>query len=289
MRRIFNGTLAVLAIGAGLTVASVSCRDNATAPQLRAPDPDGVTMDRRVADLRAKTSFMGQFHTDALTYIASQLEAAKQTARTQADRCSVASKAFKDFTKAYRRDGAPLTLPADFESGLGCNGGAPVGTRPNIQIGSAGRLQPRNDDLSLQAQSYLSRIESAFDADVTLEQLVSNVNAIAAEAAGTLDYAAASAVFGTASIAVSSAKYWSTNSEAWVDGGSVPLAYSVLTQPLGYAADRMSPLGRFIMKADVSGAISSFVKDWWTGAASFEKAMIIGAAASAIAGISKFL
>lgn len=287
MRKVFNGTLAVFAIGAGLTLASVSCRDNATAPVLQAPDPIGVTLDRRVADLRAKTSFMGKFHTEALTYIASQLAAAKQTARTQAERCSVGSKAFKDFTKSYRRDGAPLTLPADFESGLGCDDGAPVGTRPNIQVGT-GRLQARND-LSLQAQSYLSRIESAFDADVTLEQLVSNVNAIAAEAAGTLDYTAASAVFGTASIAVSSAQYWSTNSGVWEGEGGLPIAYSILTQPLRLAADRLSPLGRLIMKADVSAAISSFIKDWWTGAASFEKAMIIGAAASAIAGIAQFI
>ena len=65
------------------------------------------------------------------------------------------------------------------------------------------------------------------------------------------------------------------------------MAYTILTQPLGVSADRLSPLGKFIMKADVSAAIGSFVKDWWTGAASFEKAMIIGAAASAIAGISR--
>jgi hypothetical protein len=269
-------------------LGSVSCRDNATGPVLRTPDPTDVTMDRRVADLRAKTSFMGKFHTDALTYIASQLEAAKQTAKTQADRCRVASKAFKDFTKSYRRDGAPLTLPADFESGLGCDGGTPVGTHPNIQIESAGRLRPRSD-LSAEAQSYLSRIESAFDADVTLEQLVSNVNGIAAEAAGTLDYAPASVVFGTASIAVSSAQYWSTTSDSWGGEGDLPIAYSILTQPLGLAADRLSPLGRFIMKTDVSAAISSFIKDWWTGAASFEKAMIVGAAASAIAGIARFI
>jgi hypothetical protein len=43
------------------------------------------------------------------------------------------------------------------------------------------------------------------------------------------------------------------------------------------------------MKADVGAAISSFLKDWWTGAASVEKAAIYGAAASAIAGVSLLL
>jgi hypothetical protein len=286
MRRIYEGTLIVFALGAGLMLTAVSCRDNPAGPTLQAPSPVEVSKDRLVADLRARTSFMGKFHTEALSYIQSQLDAFRQTVRTQADRCKVASKAFKDFTKSYRRDGVPLTLPADFDAGLGCDDASPVGTRGSVQIATAGRAQPRHD-LSPEAQWYLSRIESAFDADVTLEQLVSNVNAIAAQAAGTLDYAAASAVFGTASIAVSSAEYWSASSGGWGGEGGLPMAYSILTQPHGLSADRLSPLGKFIMKADVSAAISSFIKDWWSGAASFEKAMIIGAAASAIAGISR--
>lgn len=285
MRSALNGTLIVFGLCAGVMLTAVSCRDNPAAPTARDPDPAEVSADR-VADLQAKTSFMGKFHTDALKYIQSQLAAAKQTAVTRSDRCRVASKAFKDFTKAYRKEGLPLTLPADFENGLGCDDGAPVGTRPNMQVARTGRMNPRSD-LSVEAQTYLSRIESAFDADVTLDELIANINTIAAQAAGTLDNSAASAVFGTASIAVSSAQYWSTYAGEWSGEGGLPMAYSIATAPVTVLADRLSPLGRFIMKADVGAAISSFVKDWWTGAPSFEKAMIIGAAASAIAGISK--
>ncbi|HEY8163964.1 MAG TPA: hypothetical protein VIF83_00280 [Gemmatimonadaceae bacterium] len=288
MRTIFKGTLVVFAIAAGLTLTAVSCRDNATGPVLRAPDPIPVNNDQGVADLRAKMSWMGNFHTDVLTYIQSQLTANRQTARTKDERCRVASKAFKDFTKAYRKDGLPLALPADFESGLGCEGGAPVGTRPTVMIGAPGRLQPRHD-LSQQALNYLNRIESAIDADVDLAVIISSIYAIEAEAAGTLTYAEASAIFGLGSIAVSSAEYWGANSGGWGGEGGLPMAYSIFAQPNGISTDRLSPLGKFILKADVAAAISSYVKDWWTGAASLEKALVIGAAASAIAGVSRFI
>jgi hypothetical protein len=290
MRRVFKGTLVVFAVGAGLALTAVSCRESSTEPQLRAPDPLEVSTDRKVAELRAATDWMGDFHTGALTYVQTQLAAAKQTARTTIDRCKVASKAFKDYTKAFRRNGAPLTLPADFEAGLGCETGLPVGSQATVLIDKPDEVTPRHD-LSTQAQAYLTRIESAVDASVTDDQFVATVYSIEAEAAATLPAAEATAVFGTGAIAVSSAEYWGDNLDGWSTGGGVevPLAYSMGIQPLSALSDRISPLGKFILKADIAGAISSFLKDWFTGVASVEKAAIMGAAASVIAGVARLL
>src|SRR6266542_549998 len=294
MPKIMEQMLMICALAVGVTATAVSCRD-ATEPGLQAPGIE-VSLERRIADLQTQTEWMGKFHTDALTYIQSQLAAAKATARTAQERCRVASRAFKDFTRAFRKDGAPLTLPPDFDAGFGCDDGVPLGMRPTVLIAGSGGILPRRDDLSPQAQSYLSQIESAFDADVSLEQLESTVRAVTYEAAGTLDYLAATAVFGTASIAISSAEYWSTSSGGWSGDDGIPLATSIGISSPGTSsyvgttpsAIRyvLSPTGRRIVKADVAAAVSSFLKDWWTGAASVEKAAIYGAAASAIAGVS---
>src|SRR6266536_3525162 len=156
MPRIMEQMLMICALAVGVTATAVSCRD-ATEPGLQAPGIE-VSLERRIADLQTQTEWMGKFHTDALTYIQSQLAAAKATARTAQERCRVASRAFKDFTRAFRKDGAPLTLPPDFDAGFGCDDGVPLGMRPTVLIAGSGGILPRRDDLSPQAQSSEPRL-----------------------------------------------------------------------------------------------------------------------------------
>jgi hypothetical protein len=145
----------------------------------------------------------------------------------------------------------------------------------------------------------LYQIEALFDTDASLPSIESSVYAIESSAAATLSADEAGAVVGAGSIAISSAEYWDANLDVWDSGGGIPLpeqysrlstrpgsVFSVLAGPPAAPRYGLSPLGKKILKADVSAAVSSLITGWWMGAADIEVSAVRAAAASAVVAIT---
>ncbi|HVF39377.1 MAG TPA: hypothetical protein VM939_05705 [Gemmatimonadaceae bacterium] len=282
----------VFAVGA----VPVSCARDATAPAIVTTETDTPEVKRdRVQDLRDKYGWMGDYHTDALAFVNSRLQDPKARGLSRMDKCRVASAALKEFHKSFRKGGRPLAFTdVSTIDGL-CDDAARGESRIGAYIGVVPPPELRAD-LSSQATGYMSQIERAFDADVSLGTLQATIYGVENAAASSLAADEAGAVTGLASIAISSSDYWTENLDGWggtsggpgtpynrmASGGISATVVAIPGRPLSYSVGSRA---RAIMKADVMAALASLLADWWMGALSLEKAALKGAAASLVAGI----
>ena len=270
-----------MATVAGTSLAAVSCSPDATAPVVTAANP--ALPAPQAQALHDQYAWMGKYHNDALTYALDRIKASRKTGKY--DRCKAGLAALKDFQKSFRKSGGPaifddLTI-TDGMCEAQVAGKTGTSQSRDIPVDRAGRRA----DISTAANDYMNQIANQVDYAASVPALAFSVAQIENQAAWALDFLEAGAVFGTGSITVSSADYWTVNESSWA--GDQQLQYT-------RAGDGFSPPSspvnvsnrtRRIIKADVMAAIGVLVYDWWMGEAAIGKAAIKAAAASLVAGI----
>lgn len=280
-----------------LAATAVSCSRETTSPARTAVSNNSErVLYEKVQELQQAYAWMGQYHTDALSYIYAKLTESK--ASTKTDKCRIATKALKEFDKIFRKNGGAKGIRDDFLPADICDGASDLGANLQINVGEASQgLKPRAD-ISAAATSLMYQIQGVFDTDASLAASESAIYNIESVAARTLSAPEAGAVIGIGSIAVSSAEYWNANLGLWQSGGTTlpgvytritvrPVAPNILGTPPSSPRYVLSPLGKRILRADVATAISSLLTGWWMGAADLEASAVRAAAASATAAIMK--
>lgn len=280
-----------------LAATAVSCSDESTSPSGLAASSDGrhIAQDK-VQELQNSYGWMGRYHTEALAYIQTRLSQARP--RTSiAEKCRIAARALKEFNKSFSKGDGSKGLADGFLSDDLCDGSVQISASQQVQIDANPELLKPRSVISAQATSLLNQIQNVFNTDVSLPAAKSTIYAIESTAAAILSATEAGGVVGVGSIAISSADYWDANLGVWQSGsGTRPATYnrmsdealsaSVLAGPPAAPRYGLSPLGKRIMKADVSAAISSLLTGWWMGPADLEAAAIRATVASALAGLT---
>ena len=235
----------LLALAAGTALTIVSCTPDATAPATVASSPDPAITQAKVADLRQKYGWIGDYHTDGLAYIYTQLSKKDGMTPTRADMCRRAVKALKEFHKSTRLAEVPISLMSDSFQREACLAESEVAPIRRSVFAYLPGLSPRSD-LSIAAVTYLDRLGAVPNNATSTYDFMNQVHAIESEAAANLPESEASAVTAVASVARSSATYWEQNLEAWM---SLPGAF-----PVPYARD----VGEFDGRP-----LYSLLPSWW--------------------------
>jgi hypothetical protein len=228
----------------------------------------------------SKYDWVGKYHNDALSYALVRLRASKKISKL--DRCKVGLAALKDFQKQYRKaDGSSIKADPNLVDGM-CEAAASKG----FSLSSARTPLLDQGNISASAAGYMNDISSAVDYSANLPAYTFAVNKIENNAESALGTGSleTNAVFATGSLGISSEAYWLSNESSW-SGGTV-LPTSRLASPGTAPQYQVSSRTRTIIKADIGAAIGGLLYDWWMGEIAIEKALIKGAAASLIAGLS---
>jgi hypothetical protein len=216
----------LLALTAGTALTIVSCTPDATAPASVASTPDPTLTQAKVADLRQKYGWIGDYHTDGLAYIYAQLSKKDGRTPTRADMCRRAVKALKEFHKSTRFAEVPLSLMSESFQNEACFAESEVAPIRRSVFAYLPGLAQRSD-LSIAAVTYLDRLGAVPNNANSTYDFMDQVNAIESEAAATLTESEASAVTAVASVARSSATYWEQNLDAWMSlPGALPMPYA---------------------------------------------------------------
>jgi hypothetical protein len=288
-----------LAVIAGVAIL-VSCTPETTSPESATPVSDAAVTRQKVEDLRSKYNWIGQYHSDGLAYIYSQLAKGKGKSRSKADLCRIAAKALKDFHKAnFKHDvQGPLVDPSLMaESCVDAQGSRTI-SRTVLAGSMPGTVR---NDLSPAAASYLDQMSYLTNFANSRTEFFDGIYSIEAQAANTLSPSEAGAVAAVGSIARSSADYWDANLTSWtgfVD--QTAIAYSITGGPgtngvssivtgaqtpvFGWR-DGAKALGKVIAADIVSGARTVFTS-WFVGPIAWEVAGANALWGSAVAGLA---
>ncbi len=283
----------VLAIAA----TAVSCSKDSTAPQQAATVAGNPhILQQKIQELQTEYGWMGRFHTEGLAYIHSKLLQSPRA--SSAEKCRLATHALEEFSKTFSKGPGSSGIGANILLDDMCDSSPQVSASRQLEIASDPRLLKPRHDVSPEAASLMSQIESVFDSDATLAATEATIYYLEGVAVETLSSEEAGAVVGVGSIAISSADYWDVNLDVWSDNDHLQEQYSrasagpdqaasILAGPPKAPRYGLSPLGKKILKADVGTAITSLVTGWFLGAADLEVAALRATAASAIAGFWK--
>jgi hypothetical protein len=258
-----------------VTLLLAACSSDSTSP---AQNNAALELSKSSENGASRYAWVGKYHNDALAHALIRMRAAKSLSKL--DRCKVGLAALKDFQKGYRKsDGSSIAVNPDIIDGM-CDAAAASGFA-SLRAGGFNQA-----NISSAAAGYMNDIQSAVDNTSTLPAYSFAVNKIENSAQNLLGYGSleTNAVFATGSLGVSSEEYWLANEGSWSTGTVQPTVR--LTAP-GFAPQyQVGSRTRTIIKADISAAISVLIYDWWMGDIAIEKALLKGAAASMIAGIS---
>lgn len=270
----------LLALTAGTALTTVSCTRDATAPGSGGAASGPQVTQAKVEDLRQKYGWVGQYHTDGLAYVYTQLSKSEGKLKTRADMCRLATKALKEFHKSARQGDVPTALMGASFQNEACVSDSEVASVRQTILALPARI-PRRLDLSRAATNYMDRIGALADNATSESDFIGQVNAIEYEAAARLPESEAGAVSAVASVARSSVQYWQQNLGAWSTmPGALPLAYSrdvggVPMQPVaGYWPDwwwNPAATGfRKVVGADILAGARTFYLAWELGPVSWE-------------------
>jgi hypothetical protein len=136
----------------------------------------------------------------------------------------------------------------------------------------------------------LEHIRRAVGSTASVTSIVSTVNAIQNMAVATLSPTEAAIVAGAASLAISSADYWSVNSHNWrglspVSGGVRTQLYTTAGFGTGIRTSVVDDGSCGIASADVTSFITSILYSWYFGPVGWEEAAVRAAIVSALAGL----
>jgi hypothetical protein len=288
-RTTYLALLATLLTGTALTI--VSCTPDATAPgatSVATIDPNATQ--NKVQQLREKYGWMGQYHTDGLSYIYTQLAKGAGKPRSKNEICRIVAKAAKEFHKKNRGREIPTTFVDPSLVNEVCGEEAtPSSINKTVVSGFIDIHAPRTD-LSYVATSYLDQLAALPISSTSRAQFLSAVYSIESQAAATLPESEAGAVTAVASIAISSANYWETNINSWVALGSA-VAYTKV--PNGKSGtDGLTPvygwgpmarnMGK-VIGADIVGGARVVATGWFLGPIAWDAAAVGALWASGVA------
>jgi hypothetical protein len=261
-------------------IFSAACTPDSTSPvgDLRDFAPAQV----KSPDAQSQYAWMGQFHNEALDFALVKIRASN--ARGKLDRCKVGIAAIKEFRKQFKKaGGGNLKVDPSLIDGM-CEAAEESGFAPVASRAASFAFQ---NAISPTASNFMSQIVAAGDNSISLPSYSFAVNQIEVNASRTLGDGSleTGAVYGTGSIGLSSADYWSANESSWSSGSQQPTA-RIDAPSTGPRFQGLSARGRKILRADVIAAIGVLVNDWFLGSAALEMACYKAAAASLIAAIS---
>jgi hypothetical protein len=258
-----------------ITLLLAACSSDTTAPAPKSATPELAKSSQSGA---ARYAWAGKYHNDALASALVRLRAAKSLSKL--DRCQVGLAALKDFQRRYRKsDGSAIKVDPNIIDGM-CEAAAATGFS-SVRTGGFNQAS-----ISSAAAGYMNDIQSAVDYAANLPAYSFAVNKIENSAQSALGYGSleTNAVFATGSVGVSSEEYWIANESSWSSGPALQTAH---LSPSGTGLQyQVGSRARTIIKADISAVISVLLYDWWMGDVAIEKALVKGAAASMIAGLS---
>ncbi len=228
MRTTLKYPSTIASLAAALSIMSCAPDSPPTAPV----PVETRSAQQKLQDLQNKYGWVGQYHTDGLAYVYTQLAKGKGKPRTKADLCRTIAKATKDFHKAARHTDIPAglidpsmmdgTCPAD---------DATRNVRSSVTSLPMSQARVRSE-LSGAATDYIDQIAVLAGSATSRQALLNGVNSIESQAAS-LPTEEAGAVVAVGSVAVSSAYYWEANLNSWLDLSGVPLpTYSVSAHDL---------------------------------------------------------
>ncbi len=272
--------LATLLAGAALTV--VSCTPDATSPRAStAAAPDPQIVQSKVQELRDKYGWIGQYHTDGLSYIYTQLAKGADKPRKKEDLCRIAAKALKEFHRKSRARDIPSNLVDPSLVNEVCGEYANTGSISATVVSEFIDIRTPRTDLSYEATSYLNQLANLPITATSRSQFLAEVYSIESQAAATLPESEAGAVTAVASIAVSSANYWEENLSSWEALSGSATAYNLATSGTSGGIGNRGPVYGWgasartfgkILGADILAGARSASVAWFLGPIAWDAA-----------------
>jgi hypothetical protein len=289
-RTTYLALLATLLTGTALTV--VSCTPDATAPGATSVvtiDPN-VTQ-AKVQQLRDKYGWMGQYHTDGLSYIYTQLAKGAGKPRSKDEICRIAAKAAKEFHKKNRGSEVPATFVDASLLNEVCGEASTSSSINRTVVSGFIDIHAPRTDLSYAATSYLDQLAALPISSTSRAQFLSSVYSIESQAAATLSESEAGAVTAVASIAISSANYWEVNLNSWLALGPA-VAYTKASNGRSGGTEGLTPvygwgpmarnMGK-VIGADIVGGARTVATGWFLGPIAWDAAAVSALWASGVA------
>lgn len=290
---------AILASMASAALISASCASDG--PPTAPVKADAALTQQTMQDLHDKYDWIGQYHTDGLAYIYTQLTKGNGKPRSHADLCRIAAKATKEFHKMARHGELPTSFVDPALVAEVCP--SDNGVSATILVAPAGNTSAQAN-ISATAVNLIDQITTIASTATTRSAYVNGVQNAEAQAVY-LPAAEAAAVIGVGSVALSSLAYWEANLGAWTSiNGGPGTAYSVSAQDMAsatvnsiaasaggvrYGSWWSSPGGRGfgrVLGADALSAARTIVTTWFVGPIGWEAAAAGAVFASSLAAIS---
>jgi len=290
---------AILASMAGAALISASCASDG--PPTAPVKVDAALTQQKMQELHDKYDWIGQYHTDGLAYIYTQLTKGNGKPKSHADLCRIAAKATKEFHKTARHGELPTSFVDPALVAEVCPSDASVNA--TILVAPKGN-SPVRADMSVAALNLIDQITNIAYTATTRSAYVNGVQNAEAQAVY-LPAAEAAAVIGVGSVALSSLAYWEANLGAWLSiNGGPGTAYSVSAREMAsatvnsiaasstgvrYGGFWSSPGARGwsrVFGADALSAARTIVTTWFVGPVGWEAAAAGAVFVSAAAAIS---
>lgn len=265
---------AILASTASAALISASCASDG--PPTAPATTDIAVAQTRLKDLHDKYDWIGQYHTDGLAYVYSQLTKDNGKPKSRADICKIAAKATKEFHKMARKGSVPAGLVDPSLNNEVCPDDFGSARKTVILSGTNGS---HRTDLSAEAVNLMDQIVTITNSSTSRYAYVTGVENVEAQAVY-LPPDEAGAVIAVGSVALSSVDYWEANLSNWVSISTTrPAAYSLTALDMSGAivssvsapslAPRFgpwwsSPFGR-VLAADAMAALRTAYISWMLG------------------------
>ncbi len=210
-----SALITMLLAASGAAITAIACTPDATAPA--AADETRLATDRRVQELTDRYGWVGQYHTDGLEYVFTELS--RNRGRSGRDHaCRIAAKALKEFHRQARRGEVPFGLVDPAIEAETCGEEMkPGGVSKNLLTGNPA---VSTEELLPLAETYINQVNNAIAgavaAGVTRQGLFDQLMSIRYAAVANLPPDHAGAVVAVISIAMSSLDYWEANLHNWV-------------------------------------------------------------------------
>lgn len=251
---------ALLAVSVS-ALTMTACSTDTTGPA--ATDAARIALDRKVQELKDRYGWVGQYHTDGLEYVYSEL-VANRGASASDEFCRIVTKAVKEFHRSARKGEIPFDLIDPGIASGTCaeeSGGGDLGR--NL---IAGDPRVARDEIGSLAASYLDQVGHAIGSATSRDGLLSALLSIQYAAVANLSQEEAGAVVATVSIAISSMDYWEMNLDKWVTIPTLDVPYSKggASTPIPIAASWSGP--RWWSHPFVQGYLKTVGADAMAGA-----------------------